>query len=102
MATRSPTMRDPGYLVIQSDRLASSTPVAEIFMSEVQSRIAGSVAPDGGPFRFYGATCVFNLLECRLFNTPRDADRALESTTRCQAKSTKRDGSRAWRRAASD
>jgi hypothetical protein len=54
----------------------------ESFIIELQSQVAGIVVREGGAFRFYAATRAFNLLEGRLFNTPRDAQKAVESTIR--------------------
>jgi len=54
----------------------------ESFIIELQSLVAGIVVREGGAFRFYAANRAFNLLEGRLFNTPRDAQKAAESTRR--------------------
>ena len=50
--------------------------MSDSFIIEVRSEAAGIVVRDGGGFRFYAASRAFDPLEGRMFNTPRDAEKA--------------------------
>jgi hypothetical protein len=52
--------------------------MSDSYIIEVRSEAAGIVVRDGGGFRFYAANRAFDPLDGRVFNSPRDAEKAAQ------------------------